>query len=166
MNCQVPAAALPPDNGTEKFRTICRERRLKPTLPDGERGTMSVPSQTGALLADEVLARRAALPVKFAPVTLAGAFVRLEPLNLDRDVEALYAVSNGQPASIGERSIEAYDPEELIWRYMYSGPFDSPARLAAYLRPLVDSPNGLCLCVVDRSSGRPGSSANPEPTAR
>ncbi len=106
-------------------------------------------------LPDDVLAKRKALPVKFAPVTLEGQHVCLIPLDLDRDVPALFAVSNGQPASIGDRSIDAYDAEELIWRWMFSGPFATADELRAHLRGQVEATNGLCLCVVDVPSGKP-----------
>lgn len=115
---------------------------------------MTVPSQTGTPLAAAVLARRATLPVKFAPVTLIGSFVRLEPLDLDRDVGALYAVSNGEPAQLGDRTIAAYDADALIWRYMPVGPFADVNAMRAALRAQVDAPNGLCLCVFDQATGR------------
>ncbi|MDQ2787478.1 MAG: GNAT family N-acetyltransferase [Chloroflexota bacterium] len=115
---------------------------------------MTVPSRTGTPLSAEVLARRAALPVKFAPITLTGAFVRLEPLDLDRDVDALYAVSNGQPARLGDRAIPAYDAEAIIWRYMSAGPFADAGALRDSLRAQVDAPNGLCLCVFDQATGQ------------
>ena len=102
----------------------------------------------------DVLARRQQLPTKFAPVTLTGRFFRLEPLQLERDVEALFRVSNGQPATLGEKSIEAYDTDELIWRYLFSGPFESADALKAFLRPQVEAANGLCLCVFDIATGK------------
>lgn len=108
----------------------------------------------GEQLPDEVLAKRTTLPPKLAPVTLTGSLVELVPLDLTRDVDPLFAVSNGQPARLGDRSIGTYDPDDLIWRYMYSGPFQDTAALRGYLQPLVESPNGLCLCVFDRSTGK------------
>ena len=114
---------------------------------------------TGSLsdprLGDDVLARRARLPLKVAPVTLVGALVRLEPLDLERDAEALHAVSNGQPAELGDRRVGVYDADAVIWRYMSGGPFGRTEDLASWLRGQVEAPNGLCLCVVDGPSGRP-----------
>lgn len=110
---------------------------------------------TGAPLTADVLARRVTLPVKFAPVTLVGSFVRLAPLDLARDVDALHAVSNGAPARLGDREIPAYDADAMIWRYMSAGPFADAAGLRAALRAQVDAPNGCCLCVFDRPTGRP-----------
>jgi RimJ/RimL family protein N-acetyltransferase len=110
---------------------------------------------TGAPLPEEVLARRTKLPLKVAPVELRGSFVRLAPLELGRDVDSLYAVSNGQPATLGDRSLPAYDPDALIWRYMSYGPAPSAEALRTALRGLVEAPNGLCLCVFDAPSGQP-----------
>jgi len=121
---------------------------------------MTIPSQTGASLAADLLARRAMLPTKFAPAAMTGAVVRLEPLDLDRDVDALYAVSNGQPARLGDREIPAYDADAMIWRYMPVGPFADADALRAALRAQVDAPNGLCLCVFDRATGRPVGAVN------
>ena len=112
-------------------------------------------SAVGTLLDDEVLARRTRLPLKPAPVTLAGARIRLEPLDLDRDAAALHAVANGQPAQLGDRRIEAYDPDALIWRYMSGGPFEQAEDLAAWLRAQVEAPNVLCLAVFDLATDRP-----------
>ncbi len=112
-------------------------------------------SEVGTPLDKDVLAQRARLPLKPAPVTLTGARVRHEPLDLDRDVAALHAVSDGRPAVLGERHVDAYDPDALIWRYMSGGPFARAEDLAAWLRPQVEAPNVRCLVVVDVATERP-----------
>ncbi|MDQ3854797.1 MAG: GNAT family N-acetyltransferase [Chloroflexota bacterium] len=101
------------------------------------------------------LARRETLPVKPEAVILGGERVRLAPLELDRDVETLHALSNGKPARIGQREVGAYDPDALVWRYMFGGPFSDADALAAYLRVQVETPDGLCLCVHDAPSDTP-----------
>jgi RimJ/RimL family protein N-acetyltransferase len=111
-------------------------------------------------LPTEVLARCTALPLKVAPVTLKGKYVTLAPLDLQRDVEPLFAFSNGEPASLGERSIGAYDADQLIWRYMLGGPFSSANALETYFNPQVNAANGLCLCVFDTVTNRPVGAAN------
>jgi RimJ/RimL family protein N-acetyltransferase len=121
---------------------------------------MAIDTPIGRRLPAETLRRRSELPRKPTPVTLTGRLVQLAPLDLARDVSPLHAASNGQPFSLGNRRIEAYDPEERIWRYMHAGPFPDEAVLAGYLRPLVDSPTGLCLCVRDRATGHPVGVAN------
>jgi RimJ/RimL family protein N-acetyltransferase len=111
-------------------------------------------------LPDDVLTQCNTLPLKPAPVTLTGSYVRLEPLDLDRDVAALYAVSNGEAASLGERTIEAYDPDPMIWRYMSGGPFTSAKALAVWLQIQIDSDTGIPLCVFDIASDQPVGVAN------
>jgi RimJ/RimL family protein N-acetyltransferase len=120
---------------------------------------MSVPPLPPEL-PDEVLARRQQLPLKPAPVSLTGRFVRLEPLVLARDGEALYAVSNGEPATLGERQIGRYDAEELIWRYMSHGPFATLAEFCEAMQRQVDAPNGLPLTVFDVETNQPVGVAN------
>lgn len=110
--------------------------------------------KVGEKLASEVLDRRATLPRKPRPVILEGGIVRLVPLDLERDVEALHAASDGRPATWGERRAGTYDPDAAVWRYMPAGPFRDPAGLAGYLRTLLAAPDGLCLCVTDPGSGQ------------
>jgi RimJ/RimL family protein N-acetyltransferase len=114
----------------------------------------------GTPLADDVLRRRGDLPLKPAPVTLTGAIVQLRPLDLASDVPTLFAISNGQPARLGEREVEEYDADALIWRFMGGGPFADADGLAAWLRIQVEAPNVLCLAVVERASGQPIGVAN------
>jgi RimJ/RimL family protein N-acetyltransferase len=102
----------------------------------------------------EVLDRRASLPRKPAPVTLAGDLVKLVPLDVERDVEALHAASDGRPTSWGERRVGPYDADDLVWRHMPAGPFADAEGLAGWLRTLVAAPDGLCLCVTDAGSGQ------------
>jgi RimJ/RimL family protein N-acetyltransferase len=109
----------------------------------------------GVPLDDEVLRRRALLPVNPAPVTLTGRGVELRPLDLARDVPVLFAISNGQPARLGSRQIRAYDADAVIWRYMSGGPFADPDGLAGWLGAQIDAPNVLCLAVVERAIGQP-----------
>lgn len=111
-------------------------------------------------LPPDVLARRTELPLKPRPVNLEGSFVRLVPLEPARDVQRLFSVSNGRAARLGGRSVEAYDAEEWIWRYMSAGPFETAEELGAFLRPQVEAANGLCLSVFDRETEEPVGVAN------
>jgi RimJ/RimL family protein N-acetyltransferase len=105
-------------------------------------------------LPDEVLARRAVLPLKPDRAVLPGRLIRLEPLDLKRDAAALYAVMNGSPIRLGERQMDAYDPDELIWRYMFGGPFASLEAMQEYLSVLINAPDGLPMSVFDQATGR------------
>ena len=105
-------------------------------------------------LSNEVLERRSRLPVKMEPVVLEGRFVRLEPLDVERDAGALFAVSDGSPIRSDQRNVAAYDADELIWRYLGFGPFDNQDDFRAYLQVLADAPDGLAMTVFDRQSDR------------
>lgn len=115
---------------------------------------MTIPPP-GPPLNVDALARSEALPRKMDPVTLTGTVVELTPLDLARDAAALHAVSNGQPATLGARTVGAYDAEETIWRFMFAGPFPDESAMADYLRGQVEVANGLCLCVRGRATGAP-----------
>ncbi|CAN5357035.1 GNAT family protein [soil metagenome] len=106
-------------------------------------------------LPEDVLARRSALPLKVAPVTLEGCSIRLQPLSPGRDSSPLFAVSNGDPERLGDREVDAYDADELVWRYMLAGPFADVESLSGHLQALVDMPNGLCLTVINVPTGQP-----------
>lgn len=109
-------------------------------------------------LPPEVLARRAGLPVKPAPVVLAGAHVELRPLALASDVDALFAVSSGAPCAVAGRSCAAYDADAQIWRWMSGGPFATAGALGAWLAPQVAAADGLAMTV--RVAGTPVGVAN------
>ncbi len=104
-------------------------------------------------LPPDVLARRAALPLKPAPVTLEGVIVTLRPLELAADLAGLFEISSGAPVAIGTRRVDAFDPDERVWRYMSGGPFADASALGAWLAPQVAAPDGLPLAVRDRGSG-------------
>jgi RimJ/RimL family protein N-acetyltransferase len=106
-------------------------------------------------LAEDVLARRGSLPLKPSPVVLEGKRFRLEPLDLARDVPTLFARSNGQATSLGNRQIEAYDADALIWRYMGGGPFADEAALTAWLQGQMNAPDVLPLAVYEIASNSP-----------
>ncbi len=101
------------------------------------------------------LALAKTLPLKPDPVTLTGRFVRLAPLDVERDAEALYAVGNGQPIDLGGRTHPAYDADALIWRYLFPPPPTDLATFRAYLAEQANGADRLCLCVVERESERP-----------
>lgn len=105
-------------------------------------------------LSERILANRSLLPDKPCSVHLKGHYVRLEPLILESDLHPLFEISNGSAIQSGKRSVSAYDPEELIWRYLFDGPFKTIDDLAASLLPQINASNGLCLCVFDVTTGR------------
>lgn len=107
------------------------------------------------LLPIEVLARRSELPKKPAAVVLRGERVVLRPLDLERDCAPLHAVSNGEPFTLGDRSVAAYDPDEVIWKWMRGSRNADPRALRGYLAPTLMSPDQLMLTVCDRATATP-----------
>jgi RimJ/RimL family protein N-acetyltransferase len=108
----------------------------------------------------EVLARRDALPRKPAPVTLTGRLALVEPLDLESDLDALYAVSNGEPFALGNHTVDDYDPEARIWRYMSGGPFATALALRAWLEQQTLADDGRPFVVRDAPTGTPVGVAN------
>jgi RimJ/RimL family protein N-acetyltransferase len=106
-------------------------------------------------LSEEVLARRAGLPLKPDPVTLRGRLVRLEPLAPETDAPALFAASDGRALAVGARACEAYDPDSLVWRYLSLGPFAELDPFRAYLENLAAVPDSRAFCVHDTPTGVP-----------
>ena len=105
-------------------------------------------------LPDAILTRSSTLPAKPAPVTLAGRFVRLAPLELHHAAE-LFAVANGAAIDLAGRAVPAYDADALIWRYLFVGPFADLAAFAQYIAATVAGADRLALCVIEQASDRP-----------
>lgn len=107
-----------------------------------------------------LLALRAGLPRKPAPVELTGPRIRLRPLALPEDAEPLQAVSDGRPLRLGALQTGPYDAERAIWRYLSGGPFPDADAIAAWLGLQDDAVDGRPLVVIDRASDRPVGVAN------
>ena len=109
--------------------------------------TLTLPAETQALTKT--------LPIKPAAVTLSGKFVTLTPVDVERDADALFAVSNGTPIEIDGKSYPAYDPDALIWRYLFYPPFSRVEDFRSYLIDQINGADRLLLCVVEQASGHP-----------
>lgn len=105
-------------------------------------------------LPSETLALARTLPLKPAPVTLAGRFIRLEPL-APHHAPALFAHSNGAAIELAGRTVPAYDADELIWRYLFAGPFADFAAFSRYIDETIAGADRLALCVIERESEQP-----------
>ena len=106
-------------------------------------------------LPETLLARLARLPKKPDPVELPGRYVTLRPLVVDHDAAILHERTNGQPATLGSRVVEAYNADALVWRFMNGGPFASEADLRGYLDGLMAMPDGLAFTVFDTDFDSP-----------
>lgn len=105
-------------------------------------------------LSPSQLALRTTLPLKPAPVLLTGRWVRLAPLDVARDADALYAISNGEAIDAPGLEYGAYDADALIWRWMFGGPFATIEEFAASLRGQDAALNGLPFTVSAVETGQ------------
>ncbi len=106
-------------------------------------------------LPDAQLALHTMLPLKPEAVEPTGRWVRLAPLDLERDATALYAISNGEPITLPGLEYGAYDADALVWRWMFGGPFATLDELAAYMRTQARAPDGLPFTVSLVETGQP-----------
>lgn len=107
----------------------------------------------GPLWPAEVLARGEAL----APKPDVGE-VRTDRLVIrpyaPGDADELFAISDGRPVTRMGRSVEAYDPDALVWRFMHAGPFADVAGLHALHQTYLDGPDAHPYAVVDAERGQ------------
>ncbi len=106
----------------------------------------------GPLLSAETMAARDRLPTKPDGVVLTGSRVMLRPATLD-DVDELFAISNGTAVQRLGHAVDPYDPDELIWRYMPFGPFQSTDEFTSMLSPILQRPDWRTFVVADRHDG-------------
>lgn len=135
-------------------------RVTPPDAPDVARDPHHDPWTLGPEVEPALLARRATLPRKPAPVELTGPRIHLRPLDLPSDAAPLHAVSDGRPLELGALRTGPYDPERSIWRYLSGGPFPDADALAGWLTAQADAVDGRPLVVMDRASGHPVGVAN------
>lgn len=112
----------------------------------------------GRALSDDEMASRERLPTKPDEVVLersadsGGPALRLRPAVLD-DAEELHEISCGAPTSRLGQSVEAYDPDELIWRYMPVGPFDDADGYQEFLGGLLERADWRVFVIEDPTDG-------------
>lgn len=114
-------------------------------------GALELP-RLGPKLSDEVLTRRSALPAKPDPAELHGERVVVRPYS-DTDAPELFVISDGSPVTRLGRSVAEYDPDELVWRFMFAGPFTDVSALAALHHAVGDKPDARTFVVAEATSG-------------
>ena len=103
-------------------------------------------------LPDDVLSK-CSLPLKPNFPAFEGKIVKLLPLDISRDAEALFAVSNGSAIELGDRSYPEYDSDELIWKYMFDYPSVNLNDFRQYLLD-IEEPNKQTFVVFDKATDR------------
>ncbi len=86
----------------------------------------------------------APLPSGRAPAraALAGAHVRLEPVEVGAHADSLYRLSHARPE------------DAVLWTYLAYGPFADPGAFERWLAERERSSDPLFFAIVDRASGR------------
>ncbi|MCB0130739.1 MAG: GNAT family N-acetyltransferase [Caldilineaceae bacterium] len=107
------------------------------------------------LLPADLIAHSRTLPLKPDAVTLTGRHVLLRALDPQLDAGPLYAVSNGQSVEMGDRTIQAYDADTQIWRYLFEGPFATQEEFNAYLAARHAATDARAFTVIDLATGHP-----------
>ncbi len=112
---------------------------------------MNIP-EPGPPWPDEVLARREVLPRQPDVGEVRSERLVIRPYS-PADTTELFAISNGEPATRMGRSVDAYDAERLVWRFLFAGPFADPAGLHDLHAVFLDAPDAQPYTVVDAATG-------------
>ena len=86
------------------------------------------------------------------PFSLEGNLVQLKSFNIERDINPLYCVSNGQPIKLGERSIGQYDSNELIWKHLPINLSPTTEDLRLFYEHRLNIPNYQLYCIFDKKT--------------
>ncbi|KAF1333802.1 Gnat family acetyltransferase, partial [Globisporangium splendens] len=109
------------------------------------------------LLYDELLAKARAMALQPAPLgaaaPLSGEFVRIRDFKDEKeDFGTLFSISNGEPQEGIYREIK-YDADDMIWKYLDIGPFDTQQQLKAHLTQ--QQPDSRHFVLVEPESSAP-----------
>lgn len=101
---------------------------------------------------DDVLAAREVLPPEPDVGEVRTGRLVIRPYTAD-DAPELFAISDGSPVTRMGRSVDAYDAERLVWRFMFAGPFADPAGLHDLHAVFLDKADAQPYTVLDAATG-------------
>ena len=105
-------------------------------------------------LSEEILELSKTLPLKPFDVTLTGKNIRLIPVDVESDCQALYNASNGSPITINHKTIGAYDPSD-IWKNTDWGPYPTIEAYKTHLIEQTGLPDCLLFCIQELNNLTP-----------
>lgn len=108
--------------------------------------------EAGAPLGADVLAARERIPLTPDLGVVRTERLVVRPYSPD-DAPELFAISHGDPVTRMGRSVDAYDAERLVWRFLSDGPFAEPAGLDAQIRLYGDRASARAHTVLDAATG-------------
>ena len=106
-------------------------------------------------LPKEILSRRNNLPIKPDPHILKGKNIYLRPLDIIRDADALYQISNGTAITIGNKHCGPYDSNQKIWKHLPYGPFNNIDDFKENLLAIQSIENQLVYVIFDSKANHP-----------
>jgi RimJ/RimL family protein N-acetyltransferase len=78
------------------------------------------------------------LPLKPPAFTLIGQFVKIVPFDMEKDLNTFYERTNGSEIRDGDFFHPDYDANELIWKHLRWGPFNSADDMRVYLKEIAE----------------------------
>ena len=99
-------------------------------------------------LSDSILSNRN-LPEKPDPIELYGKYVKILPLDIDRDALELFMVSNGSSIQRPNKFIKDYNSNELIWKFTRHEPFTNIDDFIKYLHEIQNINDRRVFCIFD-----------------
>ena len=109
---------------------------------------MNIHKKANGILTESLLSKRSLLE-NLDSIDFYGKYIKLLPLDIARDSKELYEISNGSSIQRPNKSIDEYDSNELIWKYLSMGPFDSLADFTSYLQHIMTYSNTRIYCMYD-----------------
>ena len=107
-------------------------------------------------LPSSILARVNAIPTKPPPFTLSNTTLSIVPYDASSHASELYAHSSGDAYTSHVRGeevcVEPYAPGEVVWDYMFYGPFEDEDGFVAAMSSKDDVANASAYVVVDNAS--------------
>jgi RimJ/RimL family protein N-acetyltransferase len=108
--------------------------------------------EAGPRWPDDVLARCATLATKPDVGEVRTDRLVIRPYAA-ADADELFAISDGRPVTRMGRSVDAYEPDALVWRFMHAGPFADAGGLHGLHQTYVEAPDTQPYVVVDADRG-------------
>ena len=109
---------------------------------------MNIKKRRKDQLIENTLSKRN-LPLKPNPIQFLGLSVKILPIDVDRDSQELYEISNGSQIVRCGVVTEAYDCNELIWKYTGQAPFSNANDFTEYLKDAMNRPNTRLFCIFN-----------------
>ena len=98
---------------------------------------------------EECILSKRNLPRKPGLRDFYGKYIKILPLDIKRDSQQLYQISNGSSIQRSNKYIESYDCNELIWKYTGYNPFLNLNDFTNYLKEVKGMPDTQFFCIFD-----------------